>query len=46
MLSVEKDPESLSCVNNVLFCGSIGNESLSVHASFLFVGLAWVIYTA
>ena len=27
-----KGPEALPCVNNGLFCKSIGNVSLSVHA--------------
>lgn len=41
-----KGPEALPCVNNGLFCESIGNESLSVHANFLFLCLAWVMYMA
>lgn len=34
---VEKDSEVPSCVNNLAFCTSVGNESLSVHARCLFV---------
>lgn len=44
--SVLKGPEALPCVNNGLFCKSIENESLNVHAKFLFLGLAWVMYMA